>query len=228
MQGLLDWFASLPAQVQSGWIAGLTAMITTVLTVGITQYFASRNLKKTLAENRETARETIEANRTALDRTLKAEAQKHKADLAERHADRLFDARREVASRCLGAVQIYKAQHDNTEMQTEASEELRGILDQDAGELAVLFSRELSAIASKISTDLLIIGALEFISEVDELLNESEDKSNEDTEPDSSDEERELDPKFFKHRLSGLFEELTEAFSKELGTYEEPPVKKEA
>lgn len=159
---------------------------------------------------------------------LRHNNKKHLTEINERKADRLFEARREVASRCLGAVQVYKAQQNNTEMQTEASEELRGKLDQDAGELAVLFSRELSAIASRISTDLLVIRALEVFSKVDELLNKSEDKSNEDTEPDSSDEEGELDSKFYKDRLSGLFEELTEAFSKELGTYEEPPVKKEA
>lgn len=93
---MFEWFAGLDPQVQSGWIAGLTAMITTVLTVGITQFFASRNLKKTLAENRETARETIEANRTALDRTLKAEAQKHQAELKDKRADRQFERRLEL------------------------------------------------------------------------------------------------------------------------------------
>lgn len=206
MQGLLDWFASLPAQVQSGWIAGLTASLSTGLTVWLTQRYASKNLKT----------------------TLKAESAKHEAQLTEQRADRLFEARREVASRCLGAVQVYKAQQNNTDMQTEASEKLRGILDQDAGELAVLFSSELSAIASRISTDLLVIRALEVCSEVNQMLNISEDKPNDGTEPDSSDKERAPDPKFFKDRLSGLFKELTESFSRELGTYEEPPVKKEA
>jgi len=105
---VFDWFAGLDPQVQSGWIAGITAMTTTVLTVSITQYFSSRNVNKTLTENRETARETIEANGQALDRTLATEAAKHRAELEDRQAERTHTERMSTAFEVLGLLESYK------------------------------------------------------------------------------------------------------------------------
>lgn len=184
MQGLLDWFANLPAQVQSGWIAGLTAMITTVLTVGITQYFASRNLKKTLAENRATAQEaqrenkealnrtlkanennlnrTLASNKNTLERTLGADAEKHRAELAERRVDRLFNARLEVASECLRAIQEVRGHH-NRDKQVKASLQLGQILKQNAGQILTLFSQEISQLAEEIRVKTDILRGLNYV-----------------------------------------------------------------
>lgn len=195
---MFEWFAGLDPQVQSGWIAGLTASLSTGLTVWLTQRYASKNLKT----------------------TLKAESAKHEAQLAEQRADRLFEARREVASRCLGAIQAYVVHPSKHEKRSEASERLNSALTQVEGELALLFSRELNTIVSRISTRLLALRAQQILDEV---------VGNTILVPAlQTDDELNLEINDLMERLPELFKELTEAFSKELGTYEEPPVKKEA
>lgn len=180
---LFENFSQLNPQVQSGWIAGLTAMTATVLTVGITQYFASRNLKKTLAENRETAQETQRENKEALDRTLEAnennlnrtlasnketlertleaDAQKHRAELAERRADRLYEKRLDIATKCSTAIHRFSIQHELSQKLKE-SEDLLKIFSERQGEIVILFSPEVEAKALNIQTGVIAIKVINF------------------------------------------------------------------
>lgn len=140
---------------------------------------------------------------------------RHEAELAERKADRLFDARREVASRCLVAIQEYVLSASSHETQIEASDHLRNLLTRNSGELAVLFSPELYDVILKINTSLLVARAIQILDEIG-------DDSPPETSP-QNDDELPLNSQEHLDRLPGLFKELTEAFRRELGTYEEQP-----
>lgn len=112
-------------------------MTATVLTVTITQLVASHNLKKTLAENRETARESQQENKEALDRTLEAnennlnrtlassketlertleaDAEKHRAELSEKRLSRTFSERLSVAADVYKMLLLYGQLHEEKE-----------------------------------------------------------------------------------------------------------------
>lgn len=208
---LIDGFTGLDPQVQSGWIASLTAALSTVITVGLTQRYASKNLKE----------------------TLNVERVKHEAQLAEQRADRLFDARREVASKCLGAIQHYKAQTDDNK-KFEALEQLEAALIQNGGELTVLFSGELSKIVQEINKRILVIlfsnnyGSFDEI-ELENLSKVSKPSRNERNQISNLNHlVRENKSKIEEDmvQLTEQFSLFAEAISKELGTYQEPPTKK--
>lgn len=209
---MFEWFAGLDPQVQSGWIAGLTASLSTGLTVWLTQRYASKNLKE----------------------TLEAEKAKHEAQLAEQRADRLFEARREVASRCLTANQHYKANWSDNER--EATRQLRAILNENAGEVAMLFSTELNEVMGNVRGTLSFIWHAmknqEMNGKTISRLSAKKGLTEEEREEFNwltylSEKNREA----IKSYTTTLWEEfniLTEAFREELGTYEEQPAIEEA
>lgn len=253
---LFENFSQLNPQVQSGWIAGLTAMITTVLTVTITQLVASHNLKKTLAENRETARESQQENKEALDRTLKAnennlnrtlassketlrltldaEKAKHEAQLTEQRADRLFEARREIASRCLNAIQQYRnTKNQKSDKQIIALDILKEKLQAEQGDLILLFPPEVSGIAYQIQTQSAFMRSQHKLEQRSEKYSEIPSRAMDNNEitdkeplPDVTSTASRIS--FQNQKLTDLLESFTAEVTKELGTYQESPAIEEA
>ena len=123
---MFEWFAGLNPQVQSGWIAGLTAALSTGLTVWLTQRYASKNHQLTLEDNQRTREE----NRLQLKLNLDASNQKHRDELAEKRTDRTFDVKLKSGSELLEALTKLSVL---AQSQSSTDEELTGVLNEIKG-----------------------------------------------------------------------------------------------
>lgn len=159
---------------------------------------------------------------------------RHEAELAERKADRLFDARREIASRCLGAIEHYKASISTSD-RIEVLRQLRAALAENGGELAILFSQKLNTLVRDTNRTINIIVLTRIfikwrendIRKLSELDEPTQDDLNEIKELKARIQEKKLELKHHTQELPKQFELLKNEFSKSLGTFEEP-VKKDA
>lgn len=153
---------------------------------------------------------------------------RHEAELAERKADRLFDARREVASRCFQAIHSYRAKRKCPlfDGRVEALEELTTTIQENAGELAMLFRPEVSELARRIQTT----GGVTQSRHSMKLSDYQETQKPIDYRWPSNRNKKESDvfQEFMvfvtetEHELNVLFRSFTEAVTKDLGTFQEP------
>lgn len=153
---------------------------------------------------------------------------RHEAELAERKADRLFDARREVASRCFQAIHSYSAKNKDLLFngRVEALEELTTTIREDAGELAMLFRPEVSELARRIQTTGGVTQSRHGISYSD--YRKAQIAADGEWCPQSKEIASEEYDKFrlfvedTEDKLNVLFRSFTEAVTKDLGTFQEP------
>lgn len=206
-------FLGMPITVIVAIISGLVTVLVSSTTVLLTQRYASNNLKA----------------------TLEAEKTKHEAQLTEQRADRLFEARREVASRCLKAIQRYKAQADYRD-KIASLEQLNNTLTENGGELALLFSLELNEIVENIQGTIFFTMHFVYNEEQTQSNIAKLSAKNEPSRYDKEDSEKltlsaKKDKEAVAEYMSTVRNEcndLTNRFRIELGTYEELPVRQEA